>query len=312
MDLKTLKRMEVIRNLITLEDIEDIAIHVGKLKSTTSDERVISVIHCLEANAYGEAAALIEEIIVMSSQLAQYTDPEIQGLKIELRVLEDNLAVLINQKAEITKLIHDFNHKYRLSLGELISELLNLKREKLKKEADDHPEKLAEYEEVKQDYENFERTYEETKEYKLFELSESEQIVLKKKYRRASKLCHPDVVADELKKEAAEVFNKLNKAYEENDLKTVHDILALLEQGEMLIPASDSLSDKKRLKYKIKEIRQQISTLMKSIEMLKQDETYRTITTTQDWDNYFANIKSQLEAEIETCRDELKIDEPNE
>ena len=306
MDLKTLKRLEVIRNLITLEDIEDIDLHIRKLKSTTSDERVISIVHSLESKSYGEAAVLIEEIIIKSSQLTEYLDPEVQGLKIDLKGLEGKLAVLINQKAEITKLIHDFNHKYRTSLGELISELLKLKQEKLKKEIKAHPEKEAEYEEVKQDYENFEHTYKETKGYKLFELSDSDQINLKKLYRRASKLCHPDVVADELKNEAAEVFNKLNKAYEENNIKTVRDILEKLEQGEMLIPASDSLSDKKRLKHKIQEMRQQISAIIKDIEMLKQDETYQTIMKIQDWDKYFAEIKTQLESEVKIYKDELK------
>jgi hypothetical protein len=302
MEFATLKRLEVIKTLIILEDIENIDVHIKKLKSSKPNEHVASIIKCLETNAYGDAAALIEEIIIKSNQLTEYIDPAVQGLKIELKVLEDKLSVLINEKAEIAKLIHDFNHRYQQSLGELIGELLKLKREKLKTEAQEHPEKQTEYEEIKKDYERFEQTYKETKDYKLFELSDSEQNKLKKHYRRASKLCHPDVVAEELKKEAAEIFNKLNKAYEQNDLYTVRDILKRLEQGEMLLPASDSLSDKKRLKSKIAEMREQLSAIIKEIDMLKQDDTYQTILTIKDWDDYFAKIKNQLESAIETYK----------
>jgi hypothetical protein len=63
-----------------------------------------------------------------------------------------------------------------MCLGGLINELLKLKRERLKEEVKEAPEKQEEYEDVDKDYENFERTYEETKEYKLFELFDSEQL----------------------------------------------------------------------------------------------------------------------------------------
>ena len=115
------------------------------------------------------------------------------------------------------------------------------------------------------------------------------------------------MVADELKKEARDAFNKLNKAYQKNDLRAVRAILERLEQGEMLIPASDSLIDKKGLKLTIVEMREQLSEVMKEIDMLKQDETYQTILRIKDWDDYFAGIRSQLEAQIKTYKGELNM-----
>jgi len=314
-------------------------------------------------------------------------DIELENLKKELKSLESKLQELFEQKTEYLNDIEEFNREYNLHLGELIKDILNLKKEILYKqtikqqnqkvkyqediqtfqdtketitelkstideletalesidEEDENYEELSqayselkeelekleselelqeeelektkefiedetieqEYEEVNSHYEEFESEYEHIKE--SFEnsitLNDEEKKELKSLYKKAARLCHPDIVPDELKEKAHELMQKLNEAYSKKDISKVKEILHTLKNGTSFEVSSETIEDKELLKSKIKEYKQNIEIIKSEIEEIKEDETYQTIAELDDWDEYFEEIKSELKNEKEKLED---------
>lgn len=66
------------------------------------------------------------------------------------------------------------------------------------------------------------------------QLSKSEEKELKELYRKASKLCHPDIVPPEQKKEAEDIFKELNHYYSNKNIFQVRKILLKLKSRDIL------------------------------------------------------------------------------
>ena len=177
-----------------------------------------------------------------------------------------------------------------------VDQYLHLRQLEIEKDEDEN--KQQEYDEAKYDYEQFNKQFEATKAEKVFELTEDETLELKKRYRKATKLCHPDIVADELKEQADAVFKELKEAYEQNNLVRVTEILTMLERGDMFILKSDSINEKAKLKSEALNLHSKFNTLTKTLNDLIKTETYQTIISIQDWNEYFINTKQILIEEL--------------
>jgi chromosome segregation ATPase len=384
-----LKRLELIKTSIAIEDHEIIELQISKLTTMPVDEDVKSILVKLSNRDFGSVIADIENYLTRYSGVVVYEDKEIQGLKMELKVLENQLQELSEQKSEYLNDISEFNTQYTLRLGELIQNILKIKKDiqyrffKAKEDAfqsvmdeyeeakeeyqelkaqkeglekelseidefDDRYDELyeelqelkveleakeqevnqkrkkakeakeefeddevtKEYEESQEDYEEFSDEYENVKKQDRFELNEEEKAELKKLFRKASKLCHPDIVADELKEQATAIMQQLNDAYSKKDLKKVKEILANLESGKSFDIASDTINDKELLKEKIKDIRERLDKFTKEIGEIKASETFTIIHEVDDLDGYFDKLKSDLQEELERLqRESNKTDE---
>jgi hypothetical protein len=224
--------------------------------------------------------------------VALYEDPEIQGLKVELKILEKDLQDLSEKKNEYLHLINEFNAQSNLRLGKLIQEILRLRKElsfeEMKNKVDNNKEfeeAAKQYKQTKQDYEEFSEDYTEQLKEMPLELTEDEARELKQAYRKAGKLCHPDVVIDDVKEKAEEVFKILNDAYAKNDLETVNKILKDLESGYIFAKSSDVITDKDILRLKIEDIRIKIDSITDEINKIKEEETFQVIDEIDDWDD---------------------------
>ncbi len=89
-----LKRLELIKTSMAIDDLEIIELQILKLNSLNIDNEVKIIIDKLEMNDYGKAIIDIEEYIKKFTGLVSYEDKEIQGLKLELKVLENKLQDL--------------------------------------------------------------------------------------------------------------------------------------------------------------------------------------------------------------------------
>lgn len=239
-----------------------------------------------------------------NSNLTHFIETEISVLKLEIKELELEINTLDNEKAEIEKLIHEFEIRHTKELGEIILEILRLRKEKIEKEVKLNGKKQDEFYEAKRDYDDFKYTYETTKEEKMFDLTSEEKQKLKSKYKKASKLCHPDIVSDDLKEKAEQIFKDLNKAYEQNDLNKVNEILENLEKG-IFISKSDSINEKENLKNILNGLIIKRDNLIKINDNIKNTNTYQIIIKISNWDKYFSETKEQLEKEL--CK--LQINE---
>jgi len=378
-----LKRLELIKTSIAIDDEEIIELQIEKLKKLPIDLDVKEILYNLEELNYALALKNIEIYLQKYSGVVVFEDAELKALRLELKALEEQYNKLNAQKQEYLSEIEEFNTLYSIKLGGIIQQILKLKKELLKKEVEKNKQKYEEdkkvfqetkenvdeiektidelkdildeideddenydeilktyeelqeelarlkeelkeqqekledesikdeYEEAKKYYEEFSNEYENIQEaYKdSFSLSKEEKKELKQLWKKASRLCHPDLVVDELKEQATQIMQQLNEAYNKKDLEQVRKIYISLENGIAFEMASDKIDNKEILKAKIDEIRFSIEKLTNEIEEIKEDETFKTIQNLDDWDEYFENIKTELEKELDGLKAKLQEEE---
>ena len=292
-----IKRLEIIKNFILLEDIDDISIAVEKLKRYQFNEDVKTIISSISNKEFAKAITTIQEFINSYQQITIWNDPEIAGIKLEIKILESQINAFDNEKIELEKVISDFQHRHTIELGEVILEVLRLRKIKYK----NHKKET----EAEEDFNNYSKQYETEKDKKQFELNEEEKLELKKKFRKATTMCHPDKVSEEQKAEAEEIFIELKKAYDEHDLEKVNQLLHDLENGKKFVSQADSISEKEKLKITLEKLKQKLKGIENEIISLKETEIFTTINNITNWDNYFTETKTQLEEELQNLKVEL-------
>lgn len=283
---KIIKRLEMIKSLISLEEEDEIGTHISKLEQLHSTAQLIDILVCLKEKMYSKAVTAIEIFISKHQSLNVYIDPKIDALKLEIKALEAAINILSNEKADIEKLIHEFGIRHNKELGELIIKILQYRKENAKG--------TPQQQEAEEDYSNYHQQYEATKNEDVATLTNEEQKELKEKYRKASKLCHPDVVSEDQKELATKLFAELSAAYEKNDLKRVSEILENLNNGNFFISKSDALNAKQLLQTEMEKLRLLIAELKIQLQEIKESDTYKTIISIDDWDEYFNNVKQKL------------------
>ena len=298
-------RLEALKNAILLEDKDDIRFQIAKTKnilnslSDSEQKKLIDhVIALTDHFNYSDAINRINDFFNNFRALIRFVDEELAALKLEARALEIQISTLEDEIIEIEKLIHDFEVAYNTKLGELILIILELRKEKFKKEAEKESSKHHLYEEAEKDFNDFQNNYEVTKTEKRIELSEAGRKEIKEKFRKASKYCHPDVVSDQFKEEAEQMFISLKDAYDKNDIEKVRSILTNLEKG-IYYSNSQDLNEANALKSIIIVLRQKRVDLENKIESLKESALYIEIISIRDWNIYMLEKKSYLLNELE-------------
>lgn len=292
---KVIIRLQMIKSLITLEEENEIVVHISRLRQFSLEGELENIIILLEGKSYSKAIPAIEAFINQHNQVGLYIDPELEGLKLEAKVLEAEVNQLSDEKADLEKLIHDFGVRHNNELGELILKILRFRKSKAKgtpKEA-----------EAEKDFNEYSKEYEISKDEKINELTEVEQKELKQKYRKASKLCHPDVVSEEQKELADKLFAELNAAYARNDLNRVREILENLEKGNFFVSKSDSINEKQLLKTEIEKLRLRIKELKEQVQRIKESEAFTTVSSISDWDTYFKETRQKLAKQVKELED---------
>lgn len=292
---KIIKRLELIKSLIFLEEEDEINTHSKKLNQFLPNLNLQNIITFLDRKSYGQAIHEIEEFVNQYTQVTFYIDPELEALKLEAKVLEKEVNGLSDEMADLEKMIREFDIRHNSELGELILKILQYRI----KQAKDTPKQA----EAEKDYNDYSQEYEISKNERIAELAEDELKELKQKYRRASKLCHPDVVSEEQKELADKLFTELNVAYQRNDLKRVREILENLERGDFFVSKSDAISEKQLLKTEIEKLRLRIKELKDQVQVIKESEAFTTVSNINDWDTYFKEIKQKLAEQIKELED---------
>jgi len=291
-----------------IEDDEIVEMQIEKLK-TSIDQTVQQIIALLENRDYSRALEIIDVFIKGQTALSIYIDPELSALKLQLKKIEEDLSHKEVEKAEMIRKIEEFNHAYHKALGEIIEAILKAKMRvtKNKKDISSEDETLErEYQEAKEEYEGFHRDYESIRCENRIELDEESTLELKKAYREAAKLCHPDMVSEN-KEKAEEIFKELNDAYEKNDLKKVKEILLRLKSGEAFGIFSDIINDKEVLRQKIEIIKERLEQLDNEIMVIKADEVYQLLIGIEERESYFNDLRIQLEEELERLEIEANL-----
>lgn len=373
-----LKRLELIKTSIAIEDEEIIELQTVKLSAMSIDDDVKNILIKLENHNYSSVVEEIDNYLKRFSGVVVYEDSEIHALRMELKILEAKLQDLTQEKNDHLNDINDFQTKYTQHLGDLIQKILKLKMdlfkrknakkfktiddaqkryeqvecdiEALEKELDnlqdaldelettdpkykniqqkikeleeileqkneelfeieeeieaikeefDGDSEFEEFEEYKNDYNEFKRQYKDFVNEERYELDEDLLAELKKAYRKASKMCHPDVVSDDLKDQALKLMQELNNAYSSKNIKRVLEILTMLESGGGFKIASDTINDKAILKSRIEDLRTKIIETSHEIEEIQANEMYVLLHEIHNADEYFQEMKSKLQQELD-------------
>ena len=297
---KMLIRLETLKNVISLHDVEDINYQIKKLHQLAEGSEnwttILEIIDAVTKEKYTDAVYLIDNFINSFEQIAEYIDPKIEAMKLEIRSLEIQISSLEDEKTDIEKILHNFGIRHNTELGELIISILQLRKEKLRKEAEKNPQMQQQFTEAETEYNKYQETYNRTKDEKLAELSEEQKKELKKKFRQATKLCHPDVVAEEYKAEAAGIFNELKLAYDQNDLAKVKEILARLQKG-IFTGNAEKVNEEKQLQTIMNNLTGKRNKIEAELAELKETKNYQKVASIADWDKYFNITKGLLSKE---------------
>jgi hypothetical protein len=286
----------LIKNLIALEEEETIAEQTIKLEEYQANGKVKELIFLLKQKSYGQAITQIEIFIKLNQQMTFWIDPEIDALKLEIKSLELEINDLSDEKADLEKIIHEFGIRHNQELGKMIIKILQFRKENAKG--------TAQEQETEEDYNNYQEEFESSKNEKITNLTADEQKELKVKYRKAGKLCHPDLVSEEQKELATKLFAELSSAYERNDLEKVGEILKNLELGNFFIAKSDAINEKELLKTEIEKLRMRIKELKEQLRIIVESPTYETIIGIDNWEEYFSNAKKELSSQLNALENE--------
>ncbi len=298
---KIIKRLEIIKNFVILEEIDEISRSASKLEQYIFNSDIHEIIDLIQKEDFGDAIHKIESFINKNQQLSIWSDPEIAALKLEIKNIENQINAFDNEKIELEKILAEFLHRHSIELGEIILDILKLRRIKFK----DDKEK---FEEAKRDEEEYQGQFEAEKEKYIQELSKEQKKDLKKKFRKATTLCHPDKFSNEpieVQKQAEEIFKELNEANTKNDLASVAEILENLEKGILKAEKGDCISDKEILRATINRLKLKLKQLETEILIAIQSDTFKTLTSIEDWDIYFEQTKEKLKSELEELKKEL-------
>lgn len=367
-----IKRLEIIKNAIELEDNDIILSQLARLRSEAFDDELLSIVTALENQNYTAAMAAITAWLQSQRAMTQWRDPQVAASKLELKALEERLRDLIDRRNARVQQLDEFNDLYFSRLGPLMSQILqlrktlaelNLRRQQaearrreedyrrcqqymsqavdvlstltqrwrelpadsvqaaetrkllqqqsdlianllaeaqelergLTREEEEEPARQAR-DEANEEYEKYREQHHdaEVRMRKGKALSEEDQNELKRLWRQASKLCHPDLVADDLKDEANTMMVQLNQAKQRGDVKAIRSLVARLQQGFEPIMASDRLNDLERIRKKMAQVREQIDTLVSELAELEKEESWLLVSTLNNMESYFTQQEKAL------------------
>ncbi len=239
-------------------------------------------------------------------EIYQKTKDEYELLKSQKDLLERELDT-IDEFDDAYDEIYEKIIETKEKLHQVDDKLQSL-RKKIKESKDNIKSDPAhqEYQEATQEYQEFKEEQEELlAEEERFEITEEEKKELKLLFKRAVKLCHPDIVSEKFKEQAQAMIQDLNQAYKQLDIARVTQILDTLENSIKFKLDSETIDDRDILHFKITDISNKIKEISIDIKDLKSDETYTTISKIDDWDAYFTEISIALQEEYRELKEEL-------
>ncbi|MEL6343033.1 MAG: hypothetical protein AAFV53_07850 [Myxococcota bacterium] len=232
----------------------------------------------------------------MSAPLTPRPDPAAAADRSTIDGLRKSLDAHLAQKQALEEQIRRFVRRQVQALSDLIVVLLNLQIQQAEEAVEDDPslqnrQTVERLRAMLSGYQRSQRADPITP--SRADLDESEQQSLKQCFRRALRMCHPDIVPPSRRKHAAEICRALTVAYKNGDLLVVQDILYQLEAKG---PIPDRPTD--LLKRQIDVLERRLAQVKRQLTELRASEAYQTICQIKDWDAYFEAAQAQLRAQI--------------
>ena len=231
---RVLKRLAVIQSLLTLHETEDLPKHLERLEAEPlADSRLAAVLAALRAHRYAEATDLLHAFVAAHAQVRTWEDPRLAALHLEIRRLEAELLALEAEHAEAGRLLTAFELWHQRELGELLQAVLALHRDVARHARQQSAYAEREYQQAEQRYQQqtHDRGQAQAVAAHTFALDAEGRAALKKLYREAAQLCHPDRVAAAHQSAATAAFQQVLSAYQRQDVAALQAHLLDLRRG---------------------------------------------------------------------------------
>lgn len=317
------RRLEMIKNFILLDDIEDIAPQIRKLQPAAESYRLQEILQLLQTGKYQQAVELISDYLRRFTALVVHDDIESAELKFELKILELRLEAINNEQADLERNISLFERKQYEILGDIIAEILRIKVQyqqlKLQKmqenpqEDDDIEEAAQQAEQAEQTHREYSEEFEEIKHTEVQQLNAEQAERLKHIFRKSRGLCHPDKVPEELKEQAQAIFIELQKAYKNNEITRVEEIYQQLQAGDFSLnkTKSSTLTALEILRSTIAEMRYKIEQSLADLRALYAEPVAQLLQQIGEqetaWTDYLTQKRADLQAELDFWQRELSL-----
>lgn len=312
------RRLEMVRNLILLGEQDDLPPHIQKLRPIVEQLRLQALLQDLEQGNYKNALQDIETYLQRSSALVLREDIDVPNLQFQLQVLELRLQSLSDEKSDLERTLVIFNRRYNDALGTLLIDLLGVQAKLARQKAEAHRQQAdenskaeqeaeqaeQEAEQAEQDWQDYQQEYEEQQtQHAPNRLSEEDEQELKKLYRKACSLCHPDRFDNDQKEAAHQMFVALQDIYKTNDLPALRELHTTLKSGGLpKAPRSITLSRSDALRAAIAELQHRISETLRQLQRLHHSEGADLLrlagNTESEWLSFFEKQKQLLQEEI--------------
>ena len=297
---KVIKRLQLIQKFIELHDVEEIDLQITRLQKDDVPGKTDTIVTALQNNQYLNANELINAFIKQHNNVAIYIDPDVAALQLEINLLEYQLVALDNEIAEIENQIADFNHRLHKRLGLLMKQVYEEKKLYFFNNRKESEKAEEQYQETKAKYEEFtkENIAEEQKHF--FEITQQESIEIKKIYKAATLLCHPDKYENappEIKQKAEEIFKELYAAKERKDIKTVNQIYKQLQAGLLNVEILKQ-DNKQLLLLQSESLNEKCKTKVTQLNNYKNSEVLKLIKQLNNLDEYFIEKENKLKQEL--------------
>jgi len=229
---------------------------------------------------------------------------EKKEILVKLKINERNLLLEQDRVSEFES--KSVKEKLQVNENEIYQTQLMLQNIKESVEQLNIKNKKVSYEEAFSDYKEFNKVHA-TVENTKFNLEPVDEKELKNIYKKASKLCHPDIV-DELKLEDAQnFFKEVNEAYKNKNLNMLREIFAFLDGGSIFKREEAKQSSVNSLKIDINKIKILIKSLLSDIKEIKYEEKYSFIFDIENMDEYFISLKKSLQNQLDELKKDNKI-----
>ncbi|GAB3804955.1 hypothetical protein GCM10028819_37300 [Spirosoma humi] len=228
--------------------------------------------------------------------------PAKADLLAQIRALETQIALLEEEKAACQYQIDQYYRLFRLHLGDLLTKTLDLQW-KLSLQRAAQTGRRSDAEEAQTWRDRFEKTNRAVREavaHKPTNLDEMAERELRRLYRQAVTLAHPDRHINDPDRlaQANEYMVRLNDAYQRRDLKTVRALVQDLHDGRLFIAKPETTQDLEALQQGYQRLMDRRQTLQTEITKFKADEGYQLLASQADLMTHFSALRERMQQQI--------------
>lgn len=299
-------RLQALKTIIESGNTDELEAELnGLVMENKGVSGLEKLLECFETSRHEDCIALIEKMMAAHQPPVKKEDTDISGLRTEWSICQTRLSVLHHRKQELLRQVNDFRLRHNQKVGPILSRMLFLRKELLLMALGEQNDLNEACEDAKREYRDYTREQKREVRQARKDIGRKEEKELSKLYRQASKMCHPDLVADELREEAGAIFASLNKAYVESDLEEVRKITDKLISGGLTFAGkNEGIKEADRLKIRIQQVQDDMNALLWEITAIEESPAYQTVISQVDIDAYFERLKEKLIPQLEELEKE--------